>query len=125
MSIYSKSAGKAGKHGLIPEASSIAAVSNIPVQLFEHMIGTQFRENHAAQRLHIKRYCLLPSSAFLSALDTAPFTSEAGLKISQKDWLLFKALKDKLEDIIKAVNTLGGRKKKKAVIPSENEDEEE
>ncbi|KAF9458032.1 hypothetical protein BDZ94DRAFT_1325802 [Collybia nuda] len=124
MSIYSKSAGRAGKHGLIPQASSIAAVSNIPVQLFEHMIGSQFRANHAAQRLHIKKYCLLPSSAFLSTLDTAPFASGAGLKISQQDWLFFKALKDKLKDIMKAVSTLGGRKKKNVAIPSENEDEE-
>jgi hypothetical protein len=114
LSVYCKSAGKAGTHGLVPQASNIGAVSNIPVQLFEHMLGSQFRTNHTAQQLHVKKYCLLPSSAFLSTLDTAPFASEAGLKISLGDWLLFKVLKDKLVNVIKAVGTLGGRKKKTA-----------
>ena len=38
-SIYTKSGGKNGKHGWVPEVSSIAAVSDTPVQIFENLIG--------------------------------------------------------------------------------------
>lgn len=112
LSVYSKPAGKASKHGLVSQASTIGAVSNIPVQMFKHMLGSQFRTNHSAQWLHVKEYCLLSSSAFLLTLGMAPFASEASLKISPQDWMLFKTLKDKLVDVIKAVGALGGRKTK-------------
>jgi len=42
LAIYSKSVGKSGKHSLVSDTSNIAAVSNIPVQLFKHFIGIQF-----------------------------------------------------------------------------------
>ncbi|KAG1717936.1 uncharacterized protein EDB91DRAFT_1009478, partial [Suillus paluster] len=40
---YSKGGGKNGKHAWTDSASSITAVSYIAVQVYEHMIGPQFR----------------------------------------------------------------------------------
>ena len=39
LAIYSKSRGKAGKHSWVSDSSNVAAVSNIPVQLFDHILG--------------------------------------------------------------------------------------
>ncbi|KAF8219013.1 hypothetical protein L208DRAFT_1449016 [Tricholoma matsutake] len=41
--LYAKFGGKAGKHCWVSDSSNIAAVSNIPVQLFDHILGVQFR----------------------------------------------------------------------------------
>ncbi|KAF8235313.1 hypothetical protein L208DRAFT_1257743 [Tricholoma matsutake] len=42
LAIYAKSAGKAGKHCQVSDSSNITAVSNLPIQLFDHFIGVQF-----------------------------------------------------------------------------------
>jgi hypothetical protein len=78
------STGKSGKHSSVPDASNIAAVSNVPVQVFEHFVGVQFRAVHAGQAFHVKKFCLLPSKFFLCTLDSTPkiTDNELDLKIS-------------------------------------------
>ncbi|KAG5640515.1 hypothetical protein DXG03_008231 [Asterophora parasitica] len=112
LSIYAKAAGKAGKHAWVSHTSNIAAVSYLPVQLFENMLGSQFRAIHTGQKLHVKRFHLSPSSAFLSVVDVAPTTTEnGGLKVSQQDWQFFCQLKARIDGIVKAVKLLNRRKK--------------
>jgi hypothetical protein len=86
---------KSGKHGLVSDVSNIAAVLNIPIQLFEHFIGVQFRAHHAGQTFHLKKFDrdVLPSLSFLCTLDSTPAVIDNGhsLKISQLDWSLFKS----------------------------------
>jgi hypothetical protein len=57
--IYAKSGGKAAKHSWVSDSSNIAAVSNIPVQLFDHVLGVQFCAIPGGKTLHVKRFCLL------------------------------------------------------------------
>jgi hypothetical protein len=53
LAIYAKSGGKAGKHSWVSDSSNIAAVSNIPVQLFDHILGVQFCAIPGGQTLHV------------------------------------------------------------------------
>jgi hypothetical protein len=123
LAIYAKSAGKAGKHCWVSDSSNIAAVSNLPIQLFDHFIGVQFRAISAGQTLHVKRFSLVPSSAFLCTLASAPAILENGLKISQQDGILFRTLKEGCADIVKAVTLLAGRPKKASAQPLDEEEE--
>jgi hypothetical protein len=124
LAIYAKSGGKAGKHSWVSDSSNVAAVSNIPVQLFDHILGVQFRAIPGGQTLHVKRFCLLPSSAFLCTLDVAPSETENGLKISPQDGVLFRNLKDSSAGIQKAVASLASRGKK-AQVPDDTDEEVE
>ncbi|KAJ7915716.1 hypothetical protein B0H13DRAFT_1501389, partial [Mycena leptocephala] len=73
LSIYSKTGGKNGKHAWVSDCSNIAAVSNIPTQVYEHMTGgRQFRViPHALQHLHIPQFALIPSTSFLCLLSSS------------------------------------------------------
>jgi hypothetical protein len=83
-----------------------------------------FRAIHSGQVLHVQRFCLLPSSAFLCTLDSVPTTVESGLKVSQQDWSLFKILKDGSDNIVKAIKSLNGRKNKSHVEEGDEEEED-
>lgn len=124
LAIYSKSAGKSGKHSLVSDVSNIAAVSNIPVQLFEHFVGVQFRAHHAGQTFHVKRFYMLPSLSFLCTLVSTPAVMDNGhsLKISQQDWSLFKSLKDSSSRIVDAIAMFNARAKKSQGRLDEEED---
>jgi hypothetical protein len=98
----------------VSDSSNIAAVSNIAIQVYEHLVGVQFRDAGAGLGFHAMRYWVLPSSGFLCTLDSAPTKMPNGLKISQQDWLLFKALKDNTTNMQKAILLLNGRRKKNA-----------
>jgi hypothetical protein len=111
LAIYAKSGGNAGKHSWVSDSSNIAAVSNIPVQLFDHILGVQFCTIPGGQTLHVKRFCLLPSTAFLCTLEVAPSQTESRLKISPQDGILFRNLKDSSAHLLKAVTSLAGRAK--------------
>jgi hypothetical protein len=72
---------------------------------------------------HVKRFSLVPSSAFLCTLASAPAILENGLKISQQDGILFRTLKEGCADIVKAVTLLAGRPKKASAQPLDEEEE--
>ena len=124
LAIYSKSAGKAGKHNQVSNSSNIVAVSNIPIQIFEHFLSVQFQAIHSGQVLHVQQFYLLPSSAFLCTLDSVPTTVESGLKVSQQDWLLFKILKDDSHNIVKEIKSLNGHKNKSCIEKGDEKEED-
>ena len=125
LAIYSISGGKAGKHFWVSNSSNVAAVSNIPVQLFDHILGVQFQAISGGQTLHVKRFCLLPSSAFLCTLDAAPSETDNRLKISPQDGMLFHNLKDSSASMQKAVTSLAGRGEKAKVLNDTDEEFED
>jgi len=106
LAIYSKSPGKNSKHCWVTDSSNITAVSDIAAQLFEQMVGSQFRAIHASQKVHAKRFNLLPSSAFLCRLESTPTQISGNLRVSSNDWDLFKTLKEKIGIISQAVSRL-------------------
>ena len=116
--MYAKTGGKNGRHGDVTDSLNIMAVSNIPTQVFEHNLGSQFRAIPHAQPLPVLRFDHLPPSAFLCALKHAPEVTSTGLKISPEDWKLFKDLKDNSKTVLAALKALAGRKK-----PAEDDEE--
>jgi hypothetical protein len=117
--IYAKTGGKNGRHNDVTNSSNIMAVSYLAMQVFEYdQLGTQFRALPHAQPLPVLRFDHLPPSAFLKhALEVIPF----GLKLSLKDWDLFKVIMDKSK-IVQVVNTmkaLAGKQK----MPEDNSGE--
>jgi hypothetical protein len=62
-----------GKRPSITDSSSIAAVSNIGVQLFEHMYGLEFRViPEATSAFLTKQFALLPLISFLTLMTSDP-----------------------------------------------------
>ncbi|KAK6971385.1 hypothetical protein R3P38DRAFT_2557433, partial [Favolaschia claudopus] len=70
LSVYSKTGGENGKHAWVSDCSNIAAASNIPAQVYEHIgSGRQFRAiPQALRQLHVPQFALVPSSSFLCLL---------------------------------------------------------
>src|SRR6267154_5030923 len=68
--IFSKSGGKNGKHGWVPQVATITSASNIAIQVFQSLGHRRFRVSHSttASNLCIKRFRLLASAYFLCAL---------------------------------------------------------
>jgi len=121
LSIYSKSGGKNGKHGWVPNASCVSAISYAPMQVFEHMFNQQFRAiPRATHCLQLSKFVLLPSSSFLCTLDRAPRTLLTNLEISSTDYQRFLILRRQVQNIVSALKSLNGRKRKEA--PEEDEE---
>jgi len=114
LSIYTKSAGKGTTHAWASDTSSIAAISNLPVQVFEHMHSRQFRAKSQGHTLHTRRFALLPSAQFLCTLCHSPSTTNDSSMfiLTQEDHDIFKALNNRRADIKKVIIVLVGKKKK-------------
>ncbi|KAJ7438890.1 hypothetical protein B0H11DRAFT_2356551 [Mycena galericulata] len=136
LSVYSKTGGKNGRHAWVSDCSSIAAASNIPTQVYEHMTsGRQFRAiPQALQGLRVPQFALIPSSAFLCLLTNSPEpVNMIGIKLSAADGALYKKLNDRLADVVEAVKALGSKKKgvgrgkgkEKVVVRNLDSDEED
>jgi len=109
-----KSAGKGTTHAWASDTSSIAAVSNVPVQAFKHMHSHQFRAKSQGHTLHMRSFALLTSAQFLCTLCHPPSTTNDSsmLILAQEDHDVFKALNNRRPDIKKAIIALAGKEKK-------------
>ena len=116
LAIYSKSGGKNGKHSSIMKSSNISAVSYFVLQVFEQMVTQQFRSiPEKLQSLQSNQFTLLPSSAFLCVLDTAPRSAiETGLRIGIPDHIRFNALTKKISKILIVMKALMSKRKNAA-----------
>ena len=112
LSIYSKSGGKNGKHGWVPQVTSITSASNLAVQLFQPSFRNQFRIQHidASNALVIKRYALLQSTDFLFMLSTAPKISETFLQLREVDYERYRKFHSFRQNIGSAIKVMKGRK---------------
>jgi len=61
------------------------AISNIGVQIYEHVFATQFRDTPRSQALIARRWDLLSPQAFLCTLGHAPEAIRGGLKRIGRD----------------------------------------
>ncbi|KAF8166953.1 hypothetical protein BJ912DRAFT_862904, partial [Pholiota molesta] len=93
--LYSKTGGKNGKHCAVSESSSIAAVSYVGFQIFEHFFARQFRAIPGSMAyLQTYRFQHSPSFELLCLLDSKiPFTSQHTIEISQTDLDRYQDLK--------------------------------
>ena len=104
IALYSKSAGANAKHGSVTNSSSIAAVSNIAVQVFEQMFNRQFRAIPQAMAFfQTKQYALLPQISFISLLSSKPKVSPMTLELEQEDFDMFQKLQRGLACIKEAM----------------------
>ena len=126
LSISTKSGGKNGTHCWVPEVSSITAVSYVPVQLFEHVIGRQFRAvPQALTLLQVKQFTLLPAASFLCVLDDTPWNimETQNLQISAADTARFDRLTKHTQNIISVLKNINS-KPRKGKEPEHHEDGE-
>ena len=115
LSISSKSGGKNGTHCWVPEISSIAAISYAPVQIFEHFIGHQVRAvPQKMTLLQVKQFALLPATAILCVLETAPWRimESENLQISVSDTDRFDKLARQTQNIKSAIKNMNSRPRK-------------
>ena len=75
-------------------------ISNLPVQIFEHMHGSHFRAKAQGKALHISTFGILSSLQLLCTLTHLPAVTNDGgmLAILQEDHELFKNLNTCHED---------------------------
>ncbi|KAF8222964.1 hypothetical protein L208DRAFT_1412611 [Tricholoma matsutake] len=81
------------------KSSNISTVSYFVLQVFKQMVSQQFQS--IPEKLHSlqsNKFTLLPSSAFLCILDTAPRSAiETGLRIGIPDHIWFNVLTKKID----------------------------
>ena len=125
LAIYSKSEGKNGKHSSIVKSSNISAVSYFVLQVFKQMVSQQFWSiPEKLQSLQSKKFTLLPSSAFLGILNTAPCSAiETGLQISIPDHIWFNVLTKQISKILIVMKALRSRCKNAADMAEEDGDD--
>ena len=86
-------------------------VSNIAVQVFEHMHARQFRcVPEATSHFQTKQFALFRPNLFLCLLSCPPKTSTSGIELGQEDSERFKSLfshKDKLKEAMRLFNKHG------------------
>ncbi|KAF8167513.1 hypothetical protein B0H34DRAFT_854442 [Crassisporium funariophilum] len=111
IALYSKTGGKNGKHSWINESSTIAAISYMAVQVFEHMHAQQFRSVPAATAIfQTRQFLQLSSINFLTLLDYKEEQSST-LKLSPEDLHRFRTLQNadkQLQAALKLSQKQGG-----------------
>ncbi|KAG8717565.1 hypothetical protein FRC09_014080 [Ceratobasidium sp. 395] len=72
ITMYSRGAGKGGNHGWANNVSNLTALSNIPVQLWEHWMASDFRSRPKLTAAHYaKRYAHIPSNRILYVVSSS------------------------------------------------------
>lgn len=93
IALYSKSGGKNGKHCAVTDSTNISAISYVALQVYEYAHGAHFRPfTDATALFQTKQFILLPSTAFLYALRTAPRVSSTGIDLNSSDLKMFHRL---------------------------------
>ncbi|TFK33481.1 hypothetical protein BDQ12DRAFT_670188 [Crucibulum laeve] len=114
LSLYSKSGGMNGKHGWVPQVTTITSASNIAVQLYQNVSRSRFRTFQSAGKnnIQIKKYGLISGVQFLCILAAAPklFNDETFLEISESDIGMYGSLTISKEHISAAIKIFKGRK---------------
>ena len=115
LSISSKSGAKNGKHGWVPSVTSIAAASNVGVQLFQQLYRNQFRIFHESPGSpRIKKYSLIESSFFLCTLSNLPKLAPGEtLQLSDSDYAFYGKLVSLRQNILSAIKVMKGKVSKK------------
>ncbi|KAH6871091.1 hypothetical protein BKA70DRAFT_1489938 [Coprinopsis sp. MPI-PUGE-AT-0042] len=119
--IYEKSGGKNGKHGWTQSVNTIAAASNIAVQLYEQWAGPTFRAIPTSlSSLSLFKFSLIPSAQYLTTLEKPPRIIREDIQIQNGDLEVFRKLLAKLSVIKDTLKALNSRKKSDAVSSDED-----
>ena len=110
--MYSKTASKNARHAAIT-SSNIAAVSNIGVQLSEHMYGREFRVIPEATSLFLtNQFALLRPTCFFTLMGSTPVIPLrcTGFELATADYQLFEALQSGHGKFTEALKLFAKRK---------------
>ena len=116
IALYSKSNTKNSKHAAITTSTSIATVSRIVVQIFEHTFDREFRSFPSAfSTFQTKGFALIHPIALLTLLSSTPNTQGQNqcIQVSRTDADLWKVLNQHRATFIKAMKE--SRKRKRGV----------
>ncbi|KAF7970334.1 hypothetical protein HWV62_24362 [Athelia sp. TMB] len=104
ITLYSKGGGKNAKHGAIPKASNVGAISYVGVQLFEQWHRHVFRATSTQTALFAtKQFQHLPSIALLSKSYAPAKVSGSHFEIGSEDMNLFTILSNNLEGFARSM----------------------
>jgi hypothetical protein len=104
IALYSKGAGKNGKHAAVPAISNIAAISYVGLQVFQRMHRHIFRPvTSATVCFGTNQYQLLPSTSLLCWLSASPQVKNNNVEIQTDDLRTFGALKRDVKKLEAAV----------------------
>ena len=93
IALYSKGAGKNGKHAAVPAVSDIAAISYAGLHIFQRMHWHIFRPvTSATVRFGTNHFQLLPSTSLLCRLSASPQVKNNNVEIQTDDLRTFDAL---------------------------------
>ncbi|KAH7904198.1 hypothetical protein BJ138DRAFT_1240158 [Hygrophoropsis aurantiaca] len=105
ITLYTKGAGKNGKHSAVLQVDTITAISYVGVQLFQQLFRQQFRAIPEATALfQCHQFAHLPSMAFLCVLVQSLKITPTGFDLNATDLTLFETLKSasaKLTNVVK------------------------
>ena len=109
IALYSKGAGKNGKHAAVPAVSDIAAISYASLQIF------QFRPvTSATVRFGTNHFQLLPSTSLLCRLSASPQVKNNNVEIQTDDLRTFDALERDVKKLEAAMKLFSKRGKGRA-----------
>lgn len=109
--IFSKTGGTNGKHAAKPTIDCIAAASYIDVQIYERVVGSQFRTvPEATSLLQTVQFAKIRSHEFLCILQGLPNISDSDVSLSGTDTKVFDTFKAEQPKIKKAMELFGKRK---------------
>ncbi|KIP02217.1 hypothetical protein PHLGIDRAFT_122667 [Phlebiopsis gigantea 11061_1 CR5-6] len=115
IALYAKSGGKAARHGSVESLTSIGALSNVLLQVFEPMYANQFRAvPRATAVFHTKHFVLLRPIAFLCVLHRMPKIASEGfiLTLEGTDMDIFRQLSGARDTLQEAMRLSRKRTKK-------------
>ncbi|KAJ6610323.1 hypothetical protein B0H10DRAFT_1811784, partial [Mycena sp. CBHHK59/15] len=91
--LHSKGGGQHGTHQPITESTTITAISNLSVQVFEYHHATVFQGIPTTTSfLQTKQFAHIPSINFLCILSKTPKLTPTGLELFPEDAERFKKL---------------------------------
>ena len=115
IALYSKGAGKNGKHAAVPAVSNIAAISYVGFQVFQRMHRHIFRPvTSATVRFGTNHYQLLPSTSLLCRLSASPQVKNNNVEIQTDDLRTFDVLERDVKKVEAAMKLFSKRGKAKA-----------
>ena len=120
IALYSKTGGKNGHHSAVPSVANVAAISNVAVQVFQHVHHHIFRQTTTTTApFGTKHFQILPSTHLLTRLIGKTVRSHNGnLEIATDDLRVFKSLCMESEKFQVATKMFAQRGKIKAAQES-------
>ncbi|KAJ7446900.1 hypothetical protein B0H11DRAFT_2248676 [Mycena galericulata] len=107
ITLYSKGAGKAGKHDYVDSVNNIGRVSYAFVQTYAHRTGRMYQRVHSASAaLNISRFAHLPAGSILFRIPDDVTRRDNVVEVSSAMALKYKKFQSEQRGLVAGVTTL-------------------